>query len=187
MVSIFEVAGYVLNNREQTTAWQLQKLCYYSKAWSLALNNEPLFPEHFGAWKNGPVCRPLYKKHEGMRIVPKRTFEYKDNSLRDEDKAIIKSVLCKYGGKSGEELSEMTHHEMPWMIARKGIPEGQNSNRNVNETIMRDYYITQKSDYEEMENNMLFFLAEAREEHAGEKKSLREVMELFNIKGEDVM
>ena len=131
MASVFEVAGYVLNNREQTTAWQLQKLCYYSKAWSLALNNEPLFPEHFGAWKNGPVCRPLYKEHEGMRIIPKKKFTCNDDIFNDEEIAVIKSVLQKYGKMSGDELSEMTHRELPWKAARKafdfyqGSPEGR--------------------------------------------------------------
>jgi len=31
----------------------------------------PLFPEHFEAWANGPVCPDLYRLHRGrFRIAP---------------------------------------------------------------------------------------------------------------------
>ena len=187
MASVFDVAGYILENRDETTAWQLQKFCYYSKAWYLALNNEELFPEHFGAWRNGPVCRPLYKKHEGMRYISKKTFAYNDRRMSDDERAIVKAVLLMYGRMTGDELSERTHQELPWLEARKGIPEGQNSNRNVKESIMRSFYMSQEDDYKQMEDNMLLCLANEREMHDNGKTSLKDVMKMFQIKDEDVM
>ena len=57
MASVFDVAKYILNNKGRMSTWKLQKLCYYSQAWSLAWTETPLFEEDFEAWKNGPVCR----------------------------------------------------------------------------------------------------------------------------------
>jgi len=48
------------------TAMKLQKLAYYSQAWSLVWDEKALFPEKIEAWANGPVVRALYDRHRGM-------------------------------------------------------------------------------------------------------------------------
>jgi uncharacterized phage-associated protein len=35
MTSVFDVAQYILRRKGQMTTWKLQKLVYYSQAWSL--------------------------------------------------------------------------------------------------------------------------------------------------------
>ncbi len=35
MASIFDVAKYILNKAGAMCTWKLQKLCYYSQAWSM--------------------------------------------------------------------------------------------------------------------------------------------------------
>ena len=40
------------------TTMKLQKLCFYSQAYSLVKYNQQLFPEDFRAWKNSPVVSP---------------------------------------------------------------------------------------------------------------------------------
>ncbi len=57
MASAHDVGKYVLEKRGSMTTWKLQKLVYYSKAWHLVWEGEPLFPEHIEAWANGPVVR----------------------------------------------------------------------------------------------------------------------------------
>ncbi len=47
------------------SAMKLQKLVYYSQAWSLVWDDEELFPEEFRAWANEPVCRELYDAVKG--------------------------------------------------------------------------------------------------------------------------
>ena len=47
------------------SAMKLQKLIYYSQAWSLVWDDEPLFPERIEAWINGPVVPELYERHKG--------------------------------------------------------------------------------------------------------------------------
>ena len=56
MANVFDVAKYILQRTGKISTWKLQKLCYYSQAWTLAWTGKPLFEEEFEAWRNGPVC-----------------------------------------------------------------------------------------------------------------------------------
>ncbi len=100
---------------------------------------------------------------------------------------MIEAVLDKYGNMSGDELSELTHNELPWQHARAGIPEGQNSNRNVDEKVIRDYYLINSDVYNEMEDNMLFHLAEEREKNSSDSIPLSEVMSMCGMSEEDLL
>ena len=51
MTSIFDVAAYVLDKLGVMTTMKLEKLCYYSQAWSLVWDERRLFPERFEAWR----------------------------------------------------------------------------------------------------------------------------------------
>lgn len=48
---------------------RLQKLCYYSQAWSLVWDGSPLFREDFQARANGSVCLKLFYKIQGKYSV----------------------------------------------------------------------------------------------------------------------
>lgn len=43
MANVLDVAAYVLAKRGPMTAMKLQKLVYYSQAWHLVWDEEPLF------------------------------------------------------------------------------------------------------------------------------------------------
>ena len=58
--TIFDAAYYILNEIGWTTFMNLQRLCYYAQAWSLAWDKFALFEEEFEAWASGPVCPELY-------------------------------------------------------------------------------------------------------------------------------
>lgn len=66
MASAHDVAAYILKRMGQMTAMKLQKLVYYSQAWSLVWDEAPLFNERIEAWANGPVVRELYEAHRGQ-------------------------------------------------------------------------------------------------------------------------
>jgi len=61
MSSCFDVAKYILEKKKQMTAMKLQKLVYYSQAWSLVWDEKPLFDEPVEAWINGPMVPALYQ------------------------------------------------------------------------------------------------------------------------------
>jgi len=49
MAAAHDVAAYVLSKKSPMTAMKLQKLLYYSQAWSLVWNDKPLFKARRGA------------------------------------------------------------------------------------------------------------------------------------------
>ena len=54
MANVFDTAKYILEQKGDMSTMKLQKLCYYSQAWGLVWDDEPLFDEDFEAWANGP-------------------------------------------------------------------------------------------------------------------------------------
>src|SRR5687767_401361 len=66
MVSAHDVAAYILMEHGPLSAMKLQKLVYYSQAWSLVWDDRQLFREPVEAWANGPVVRELYERHRGQ-------------------------------------------------------------------------------------------------------------------------
>jgi hypothetical protein len=56
MPSAHDFAAYVLAEQGEMTTWKLQKLVYYSQAWHLVWDGEPLFTERIEAWA-GTRCR----------------------------------------------------------------------------------------------------------------------------------
>ena len=49
MANVFDVAACILKQKGPMTAMKLQKLLYYSQAWSLVWDEKPLFPERIEA------------------------------------------------------------------------------------------------------------------------------------------
>jgi uncharacterized phage-associated protein len=108
MATVFDVAAYILEKRGEMSAGKLQKLVYYSQAWSLVWDQRPLFGERIEAWMNGPVCPGLYRVHSGLfmvRSVPGGNAGALDAAARET----MDDVLDFYGGMHPQELSELTH------------------------------------------------------------------------------
>src|SRR6266852_3993826 len=99
---------------------KLQKLVYYSQAWSLVWDEAPLFPERIEAWANGPVVRELYEAHRGLFRI-QSMGPGNPEKLTKEQRDTIDAVLNFYGDKPSQWLSDLTHQEAPWLNARKGI------------------------------------------------------------------
>ena len=137
-VSVLDVAAYILEQRGSMTTMKLQKLVYYCQAWSLVWDDRPLFSETIEAWANGPVVRRLYDVHRGQFTIdeiPGRS-PIRDTVARDT----IDAVLEAYGGYSAYQLSIMTHHEHPWLVARDGLPEWEPSDAVISHASMAEYY-----------------------------------------------
>ena len=138
-MTVLDVAAYILARLGCMTAMKLQKLAYYTQAWSLAWTGEPLFPNRIEAWEKGPVIRDLYDAHRGE-------FEVQSIAGGDQAKvsakarAIIDAVLATYGPKSPQTLSDLTHSEEPWHQARAGAPPSAPSNAEITMRSMRAYY-----------------------------------------------
>ncbi|WOI37278.1 DUF4065 domain-containing protein [Alteromonas sp. CI.11.F.A3] len=141
MANIFDVASYILESIGTSSAMKLQKLAYYSQAWSLVWDEEELFEEDFEAWANGPVVRSLYNKHRGMFKVSADVFPEGDSdNLTDEQKDTIDKVLEFYSDKTAQWLSNLTHKESPWKEARGSLEAMDNCNEIITKASMAEYY-----------------------------------------------
>ena len=142
MHSIFDVAKYILNKKGSMTTMKLQKLCYYAQAWSLAWDGKPLFKEDFQAWANGPVCQEVFSAHRGRFELPEDFFDTRGNTdVFDVDEIeTLDVVLDSYGDKGSQWLSELTHQEAPWRLARAGVAPGERCNTVIEKEDMQEYY-----------------------------------------------
>lgn len=113
MATAHDVAAYILAGNGPMTAMKLQKLCYYSQAFSLAWFNEPVFNNRIEAWTNGPVVRDLWLSHKGQFNVSEIS-EGNPEALSNRERGIIDAVLEAMGGLTGKQLSDRTHSEGPW-------------------------------------------------------------------------
>ena len=139
MATAQDVAAYILEKRGLTEAMKLHKLVYYSKAWSLVWDNDPLFSEHIEAWANGPVCRSLYSTYHREYMIDSPVGGSSANLSQDQRRT-IDAVLDAYGDKSALELSELTHRESPWRDARAGIPDGERSQKRISDEAIKAFY-----------------------------------------------
>jgi uncharacterized phage-associated protein len=139
MNSVHDVAKYIVKKFGPISAMKLQKLVYYSQAWSLVWEERPLFTSRIEAWASGPVIPALYEFHRGTFMVgswPRGD----ETSLRQSDRETINAVVKFYGKKTAQELSELTHREAPWANARKGVPDGERSNAQITDAALDEYY-----------------------------------------------
>lgn len=139
-VTVFDVAKYILSKTGSISTWKLQKLCYYSQAWSLAWYNKPLFNEDFQAWSNGPVCRELFNVHKHKYFIVSSDIDGNEKKIIGKEKSSIDKIIRYYGDKDAYWLREQTHSEEPWKRARAGIPDGQPSERVISKEMMGAYY-----------------------------------------------
>lgn len=140
MANVFDTAKYILEQKGTMSSMKLQKLCYYSQAWSLVWDDYPLFPEDFQAWANGPVCPELFYKTQGKFSINASDETGDDNDLTDNQKDTINRVLAHYGVHDAQWLSQLTHLEDPWNLARKGVPMGTGCDHIVTKESMAMYY-----------------------------------------------
>lgn len=139
MASAHDVAAYILKQRGPMTAMKLQKLVYYSQAWSLVWDDEPLFDEIIEAWANGPVVPALYALHRGMFCV--QDWPYGNlNALEQYQRDTVDRVVEHYGQLAPHELSDLTHKEPPWEQARAGLPPGTRGKNQISLAAMAEYY-----------------------------------------------
>lgn len=137
-ISAKDVAAYILDVCGEMTTMKLQKLLYYCQAWSLVWDDEPLFKEEIEAWVNGPVVREIYNEHRNQFKIQEIEGDF--SKLSAIQKETINSVLNYYGNRSSQWLSDLTHMEDPWKLARVGLRAGERGNRVISHASMAEYY-----------------------------------------------
>ncbi len=139
MASALDVADFVLQKCGTLPAMKLQKLVYYTQAWSLVWDDKTLFNDRIEAWANGPVVPSLYAAHRlqyEVNDIPGGDLQ----SLNDDQIETVQAVINYYGDKSSQWLSDLTHMEDPWIGARAGLSEGERGNQEITLASMAEYY-----------------------------------------------
>ena len=143
MASIFDVAQYIRECTGPITTLKLQKLVYYSQAWHLVWEENPLFDDRIEAWANGPVAPSLYSKHQGMFKIDAASLGLGDSSnLAPNEKESIDEIVSFYANKTAEYLVLLTHAEAPWKEARKRAQAhpGERCTEEITLADMLEYY-----------------------------------------------
>ncbi len=144
-IRVFDVAAYILKKKETMTTMKLQKLIYYSQAWSLVWDEKPLFEEKIEAWANGPVVRNLFDYHRGMYEISEMPIG-NPRLLDQNQQETVDAVLEYYGHRSAQWLIDLSHMEDPWIHARKGLPPLERGNRVIPLDAMAHYYSSLSAD-----------------------------------------
>ncbi len=133
MTTALTVASYI-RSRIPSSMWSLQKLTYFSQAWSLGINGRRLFDESVRAWRDGPVVASVYRE-DRHRYIPKY-----EGGLSESDRALIDAVLVKYSGMTSQQLIDLSHEDKPWQDARLGAaPSAYTDNPMSTKAIQRLY------------------------------------------------
>ncbi len=136
--NIFTLAKAFLSISKMTNK-KLQKLCYYAKAWYLALYGRNLISENFQAWVHGAVQPALYQQYKkyGYQEIPQVT---ETSDIPEEFLSFAKEIYDSYGDLTGDELEQINHQEDPWIKARGTCKPWEICNNEISESDMEEFY-----------------------------------------------
>lgn len=130
MATAIDVMKYIKSRQVITGEVQLQKLVYYSQAWSLAWDGTPLFHDRIEAWRHGPVVRSIYKRNDQA-----------DATVLDRrEQSTVDAVLAHYGSMYGAALRQMSHDEKPWADVWGDRPSDDRCSDEITHDAMRRFY-----------------------------------------------
>lgn len=143
---IFSIACYFIQKNKVEnkglTNKKLQKLLYYSQAWSLVLLNKKLFTDPIEAWVHGPAIKKVYEffKGYGFQEIPSEFDDSCLASLKNDETKILDTIWDVYGKYDGNYLEVLSHSESPWQLARKGSEPFESSKNIISTDEMKAFY-----------------------------------------------
>lgn len=163
MENVLNVAQYIFDEykRQAKTSideMKLHKLLYFAQREAFAITGKQLFDGEFRGWKYGPVCCEIRNAFSPDGIV------VDTSPVSDECAYIVNNVVQEYGSIASWKLSELSHKEISWKNARKGLTAEQNGNNLISISDIQedakkvrpydhvwDMYYDEFEDYEEVE------------------------------------
>ena len=124
---------------DSITHLKLQKLLYYAQAWSLVLEENPIFYEEIQAWMHGPVVSEVYDVYSiyGYKEIPKPD-DYPNIDRNYEE--VLEEVMKTYGIYQAKYLEQLTHSEKPWLEARGDLPLEARCDTPISLETMKKFY-----------------------------------------------
>ena len=127
MDRIIDVAAYIVRRYKEVTGetldeMKLHKLLYFTQRETLAILGKPAFRGEFKGWKYGPVSTEVrHNFFDGEITEP-------TEEISEDLQYIINNVILEYGSLASWKLSELSHKEISWINARKGLCDNENGN-----------------------------------------------------------
>lgn len=152
MVSIFDVAKYILRECGKRDIWSLQKLCWYAQAHHGARTGQELFGEDFEAWRGGPVCYELNRARGDKFVLTESDLPPcgEPGVLTDDERESIDVILERYGRMKPYELRDAVGEEAPWTEARKNVDPDNPTGPVIRKKAIFDYFAGQIGEVEEI-------------------------------------
>ena len=139
MDRIIDAANYLYNEYKSISGGEpidemkLHKLLYLAQRESLAVTGKPLFSEKFEGWKFGPVSPEVRSVYTADGIQA-NTIDISPRAV-----VILNAILEEYGPIESWSLSQLSHNEISWKNARKGLGINEPGNEELKlEDIMED-------------------------------------------------
>jgi uncharacterized phage-associated protein len=149
-IDSLDLAKYVLCKVRNVKHLKLQKLLYYIEAWHVAVFDKSIIDDRFEAWLHGPVSRKVWDEYKPESklydVIPveqnkcAHAIKKVEDTLDEDQLALINDVFTEYGSKSAYHLEVLTHSEQPWIAARKGVTDGAASRAEISRSSMKKYY-----------------------------------------------
>lgn len=141
--SIFDIANYFIwlgqDCGDPITNLKLQKLCYYTEAYYLAIYNKPLTGEVFQAWPHGPVSENLYHIYKDYKWKP-ITILRKRPYFKKQIEKHLEEIVNTFFHYSAFELELLTHRDDPWKEARRNCKKDEPSRNPIDSESMKKFY-----------------------------------------------
>lgn len=102
---------------------RMHKMMYFAQRESLMRTQEKLFNSDFHGWKFGPVLLDVRSEY-----VTGSMFSQVTGTLNKSAKDLVKFVYDRYNDLSSWKLSALSHGEVSWKYARKGLDAKDNGN-----------------------------------------------------------
>ena len=145
-VSALLVADYLLYKAKkegvEVSNKKLQKLLYYTQAWSVAIRDKAIFEDKIEAWVHGPAIKEVYLAYQqfGAKPIEKEVTDEVLGQIPKETINLIDQVWDVYSKYDPGYLEFLTHSEKPWQMARQNLEPHASSQNEITLESMREYY-----------------------------------------------
>lgn len=138
MVTIYDVAKYIVDRIAPLSTMRLQVICFFCQAMSMIWDGQPLFKNDFKAWSKGPVCRELYETNKGVFDVCDSsfldTFRPDISRLTYDQTETINAVVAALKDLPAYKLYQLAFDGEPWLKARAS------KDTTITKKSMKEYY-----------------------------------------------
>lgn len=122
MLKAIDIANFFIklaNSFEEDliTNMKVNKLVYFTQAWSLVRLNKSLFEEDIQAWTYGPVIPSVYNAFKpcGKNNIEAVMGDYTPDKFTDDELELFMDVAMQYGQYTAPVLVNITHKAgSPW-------------------------------------------------------------------------